>query len=262
MVLFGGQSSSDQGEYAPVMEDENKPLSLRHPEEETAQQLTQHEIYALTRSLKRTNLFLKIIIGLLCFTLIALLSINVPNQVKEMIKTVTCDTVTCEAGSLIKTPVPSLHTEKVTFKKDPIYSQRPSEDSDKAWDALLPDGRGFVYIPDWEKYDLPLGQNTSYGMIYSTAVFHQLHCLGQLRRFSFMFMDSIIEEDKDKMEEIKYMFGQMSHGTHLLHCFDYLRQSIQCAGDMAMEWPRTETDGSRYAVDGWDIPHECKSWVS
>jgi hypothetical protein len=45
------------------------------------------------------------------------------------------------------------------------------------------------------------------------------------------------------------------------HCFDYLRQALQCAGDLALEWPRTEKDGRRYSVDGWGVPHLCKSWV-
>jgi hypothetical protein len=121
-------------------------------------------------------------------------------------------------------------------------------------------GRGFVYIPDWPSYDLPEGQNTTYGMIYSTAVFHQMHCLGQLRRFSWMFLDAIVQNDTKKQTEISHMFDQMGHKDHMSHCFDYLRQTIQCAGDMAMEWPRTEPDGGHFAVDGWGIPHECKNW--
>ena len=52
------------------------------------------------------------------------------------------------------------------------------------------------------------------------------------------------------------------HNGHINHCFDYLRQALQCAGDMALEWPRTEVDGQRKNVDGWNIPHQCKSWVS
>ena len=123
------------------------------------------------------------------------------------------------------------------------------------------EGRGFVYIPDWEKYDLPPGQNTSYGMIYSTAVFHQMHCLGQIRRFSWMFLDAIANNDTLEQENIKNMFIKMDHSEHMNHCFDYLRQTIQCGGDMAMEWPRTEPNGLRIAVDGWGIPHECKDWV-
>lgn len=30
---------------------------------------------------------------------------------------------------------------------------------------------------------------------------------------------------------------------------------------MTMEWPKVETNGSRYQVDGWGVPHQCKSWV-
>jgi len=46
------------------------------------------------------------------------------------------------------------------------------------------------------------------------------------------------------------------------HCFDYIRQALMCAGDMTVEWPRTEEDGRRFAVDGWGVTHECKDWVS
>lgn len=134
--------------------------------------------------------------------------------------------------------------------------------SNAAWDALLPEGRGFVYIHDWEKYELPPGQNTTWGMIYSVALFHQMHCLGQLRRFSYMFLDAIEKGDEAKLKDIKHMFIDMDHADHMLHCFDYLRQTISCAGDMTMEWPRTEPNGQRFAVDGWGIPHECKDWVS
>lgn len=48
---------------------------------------------------------------------------------------------------------------------------------------------------------------------------------------------------------------------HMAHCFDYLRQSLMCHGDMTLEWPRTEPDGRRVVVDGWGIEHQCKDWV-
>jgi Mycotoxin biosynthesis protein UstYa len=154
--------------------------------------------------------------------------------------------------------------ERTTFEKHPLYSQRPNELSDQAWNRLLPvrthhiphpisarfqltenrqDGRGFVYVPDWKKYDYPAGQDTEYGMIYSVAVFHQMHCLGQLRRFTWMFLDAISKNDTAAMDKIKDMFA-MDHMDHMNHCFDYLRQSIACSGDMTMEWPRTEPDGT------------------
>lgn len=47
---------------------------------------------------------------------------------------------------------------------------------------------------------------------------------------------------------------------HLKHCFDYVRQALQCAGDMSVEWP-TDFNGKPIVV-GWDVPHKCVSWES
>lgn len=77
-----------------------------------------------------------------------------------------------------------------------------------------------------------------------------------------MFLDAISKNDTAKQAEITNMFVEHNHADHMNHCFDYLRQTIQCAGDMSMEWPRTEPTGERFAVDGWGVPHECKDWVS
>jgi len=75
-----------------------------------------------------------------------------------------------------------------------------------------------------------------------------------------MFLDAIASNNTEQMTEIKHMFVDMDHASHMTHCFDYIRQGISCAGDLSMEWPRTEPDGRRFAVDGWGIPHECKDW--
>jgi len=76
-----------------------------------------------------------------------------------------------------------------------------------------------------------------------------------------MFLDAVIKNDTELTAKIKHMFTDLDHSYHLHHCFDYLRQTIACAGDMSLEWPRTEPDGRRFAVDGWGIPHRCKNWV-
>jgi hypothetical protein len=76
-----------------------------------------------------------------------------------------------------------------------------------------------------------------------------------------MFLDAIVGNDTSERQGIVDLFHKGNHASHLHHCFDYLRQTIACGGDMAMEWPRTEEDGRRFAVDGWGIPHECKNWV-
>ena len=61
-----------------------------------------------------------------------------------------------------------------------------------------------------------------------------------------------------------------AHGTELLkdvhhvnHCFDYIRQSIMCAGDMSIEGVAPpETDNEKPHINGYGNRHECKSYVS
>lgn len=46
---------------------------------------------------------------------------------------------------------------------------------------------------------------------------------------------------------------------HTEHCFDFLQQSIRCAGLLQIEYPR----GSRNNIfDGYGSDHTCKSWES
>ncbi|KXH46446.1 hypothetical protein CNYM01_08476 [Colletotrichum nymphaeae SA-01] len=45
---------------------------------------------------------------------------------------------------------------------------------------------------------------------------------------------------------------------HIAHCFDYLRQAVQCSGDTSLEFVSENT--GRAVVDGLDYPHECKNW--
>lgn len=46
---------------------------------------------------------------------------------------------------------------------------------------------------------------------------------------------------------------------HTKHCFDYLQQSIRCAGLMQVELPQGP---DRNIFDGYGSPHTCKRWVS
>jgi len=135
------------------------------------------------------------------------------------------------------------------FERNPLYANRPSPETDAAWNALLPEGRGFVYVPDSEKYTLPPGEKTFYGEIYSVSLFHQLHCLGQLRKYYWLLVDGVMSNSTSLRPVVEGLLGPS--GEHVSHCFDYLRQTLQCAGDMALEWPRKEEDGTRFAVDGW-----------
>lgn len=110
-VRDGGGSSSD--EYTPVGEEERKPLNAYHDEADNDVQ-TAAEIYALKRTIKRTNLYLKVLIGLLSVTILALLSLQGPSAYKTIkeVKDKPKQTAKEAFGEalkpkpMIKTPVP------------------------------------------------------------------------------------------------------------------------------------------------------------
>lgn len=76
---------------------------------------------------------------------------------------------------------------------------------------------------------------------------HQLHCL-----YNILEVYSGLTSDPSLLPE------QM-HG-HLVHCFDYLRQSIMCAGDVALEGQHTTFPEGVTGSDGWDAKHVCKDY--
>lgn len=49
---------------------------------------------------------------------------------------------------------------------------------------------------------------------------------------------------------------------HLLHCFDYLRQTISCVSDLTLEGLNEHSNETNFDIDGYGVVHECKSQVS
>jgi hypothetical protein len=52
---------------------------------------------------------------------------------------------------------------------------------------------------------------------------------------------------------------------HINHCFEYIRQAIMCAGDVALEgaattFPLGEGGEDRGGSDGWDARHVCRNY--
>lgn len=46
---------------------------------------------------------------------------------------------------------------------------------------------------------------------------------------------------------------------HMDHCFNYLRQAIECYADSTVEWAKVNKQGQRQGIQGWGIPHhECR----
>ncbi|PHH78507.1 hypothetical protein CDD82_3016 [Ophiocordyceps australis] len=161
----------------------------------------------------------------------------------------------CQPEQLLKTPVPDFPKEIRLFELNELYSDPPSPETDAAWNALLPFGRGYVFVDEPSQYSLEPGIETDWGQIYSVSMYHQMHCLGLVRRNYWRLLNAILQNSTDTYAEAEHQFVN----SHTGHCFDYFRQSFECAADMTLEWPRLEEDGRRYQVDGGDIPHVCAS---
>ena len=95
------------------------------------------------------------------------------------------------------------------------------------------------------------------GELYDVSMFHQLHCLSHIRGHLWTLKFAAAHNNTEWANRV-LLEPQLDH---VLHCFDYIRQAIMCAGDMTLEWPREEADGGRFAVDGWGVSHQCKRWV-
>ena len=75
-------------------------------------------------------------------------------------------------------------TTTVTFSKNAVLENPPSNASQRFWDALWPIGDGFVNVSHPESYGLLPGVPTDSGTdIYSVAMFHQLHCIVRTAEF-------------------------------------------------------------------------------
>jgi hypothetical protein len=65
----------------------------------------------------------------------------------------------------------------------------------------------------------------------------------------------------DNYLRIKLDYNVNDGDWHVQHCFDYLRQSIMCSGDVALEGAETTfPDDERGGSDGWDAKHVCRRY--
>jgi len=101
---------------------------------------------------------------------------------------------------------------------------------------------GFQVVNDTTKYhDLPTPIEWPDKTVFTTSMTHQLHCLYAIvQTYSGLKSNATLEED---------------HHWHMIHCFDYLRQTIMCHADMALEGLETTFPDHNGGSDGWDSKH-------
>ncbi|KAL2166623.1 hypothetical protein VTG60DRAFT_2442 [Thermothelomyces hinnuleus] len=128
------------------------------------------------------------------------------------------------------------------------------------WVSFMPIGNGFMAVNHDDKHILPPPMVDG-DEFYSIAVFHQLHCL-----YSIMKMWNKVNDDLDQAKRGRFMNRdgteeEVHHPDlkrHMDHCFRYLRQTIVCCGDTALEGqnPKAKIPDT----DGTGATHLCKDF--
>jgi len=112
-------------------------------------------------------------------------------------------------------------------------------------------GRGFVQVANPNTTALPRPYHIKSNPAangYSIASLHQFHCL-------YMIMRNLGNGRFNRTVDPSVSAKAADEERHVTHCFDYLRQSAQCAGDAALEG-KSEMAGGM--TDGWGNVHVCK----
>jgi hypothetical protein len=171
---------------------------------------------------------------------------------------------------------PTFSQQIVTFKPDPVFapedaSQFWSNETQQAWLDIVPgtftlpyhsywqtltlttEGLGYVKVKNPTQYsNLPHPiHDYRNATVFTTSITHQLHCL-------YTILDAYNSMKVTPAKEINMPW-------HINHCFEYIRQAIMCAGDVALEgaatsFPLDEQGEDRGGSDGWDAKHVCKDY--
>ncbi|KAL3417365.1 hypothetical protein PVAG01_11365 [Phlyctema vagabunda] len=160
--------------------------------------------------------------------------------------------------------VPQFSTHLVTFEPDHRFepNRDPADDGQaslKAWMGLIPKGAGTInttVYKDPDRYNLPpeVPLPGHHG-IYSISVMHQMHCL-----HSIMSAYVTLSKNETMRQQDPYFDELNLKAFHIDHCFDYLRQSLMCCGDTALEGKGESFPPEIIGIDGWGGKHVCKSY--
>ncbi|KAJ5998327.1 hypothetical protein N7451_006137 [Penicillium sp. IBT 35674x] len=134
---------------------------------------------------------------------------------------------------------------EVVFEHDLLFSERPTPESEAAWNSLIPVGRGFVHHPEIAPF------------ISNLAVFHQLHCLHAIVVSYYTAIEEAdVARGGQRPDEFLEKTGTRMAQSHVRHCFDYIRQTLMCGADTNLEVLDHETR----ATSGWGQKRQCRSY--
>ncbi|KAK0635026.1 hypothetical protein B0T17DRAFT_623301 [Bombardia bombarda] len=162
--------------------------------------------------------------------------------------------------------VPEFGTKAVRFNSTREDGARAMYESDPAWTNVMSKGSGFVVVDGWHKYadTLPPAIHLNNREIFSVAMFHQLHCLHyMLKEFNKLLDPNKTHHDGQHEQQTGpgHEHSDESHEEamkHVGHCFDYLRNSLMCCGDVAFEGQGSDVEGA--GTLGEASYHVCKDF--
>ncbi|KAI0428954.1 hypothetical protein F5Y09DRAFT_343163 [Xylaria sp. FL1042] len=136
-----------------------------------------------------------------------------------------------------------------------IYAGPPSEEQEEAWDRLITP----VYFNITRDELSRAGESfeniielTEGGYIASVAVYHELHCLRNLRLYVFRdrYYPNLTESQHSYLQE------------HLDHCLEVLRISVMCHGNAAINSYRWDTETIDKPLTKSNSRSVCVRWNS
>ncbi|KAF2845811.1 hypothetical protein T440DRAFT_258355 [Plenodomus tracheiphilus IPT5] len=131
------------------------------------------------------------------------------------------------------------------FEYNRTFGEPPSELSDAAWASLFPKHGGFFVHPE-------LAPKRS-----AFSVFHQMHCLDELRHGFYVLHDQVQAYSKVTSDRAASKRALQDHSLgHIRHCIDLLRQSLMCNADLTVELKDEQLGG----VTGFGTVHHCVDW--
>ncbi|KAI7089958.1 hypothetical protein KC356_g1880 [Hortaea werneckii] len=152
---------------------------------------------------------------------------------------------------------PTFNQEIVTFQPNQSFIANLSSpdfqtSTRQSWLDLIPKGFGFLHIANPEDHpELPPPYHRHNKTVYTTSMTHQLHCLYMIATsWNDLAVNGYTPPDE----------GEEDPHWHIAHCFDYIRQAIMCAGDVALEGQETTFPPGHTGTDGWNVQHVCKAY--
>ncbi|KAJ4291108.1 hypothetical protein N0V90_010306 [Kalmusia sp. IMI 367209] len=140
-------------------------------------------------------------------------------------------------------PHPSGNTYQAWYQND-TFTGSPSAHTEKAWEELIPLGRGFVIHPRLAPVQKAI------------AAYHQIHCLHGIRIAYYTRINELHKLQNPLLgNRFLEELGADAHAHHVDHCFEYLRQALICAADSNLE----DVDETGEAK-GWGEKRVCRNY--